>query len=281
MVVCGPSDVPALCILTEELNQIGFYQNQLPKSQQAFAATDDLSQSLPVDGDSPARQRVDTYPDNNGKAVAARRQSQGNYSWIISVSPGSSEARDALATRPDAYQYDVSVVVFHKRVPGEGYEGALESERLVNAKIVTTGISGGELLLEKRSTETGEPYDSFESPFENLREGEYLMLTGPHPLSTINRPMLFMQWYKVQSIEDSGVHKINGSDVTLDRENTVLVSLRGPDWPWDTWHQIMMAPQTITNNNLLPNDLRVGIIPGAVAVHTKTMRLESGSDWGL
>ena len=91
--------------------------------------------------------------------------------------------------------------------------------------------------------------------------------------------MLFMQWYKVQTIEDSGVHNINGTNVTLSRSDdpdpdddnvneTVLVSLRGPDWPWKPG----------TN---LANDLRVGIIPGAVAVHTKTMRLESGSDWGL
>ena len=76
-----------------------------------------------------------------------------NYSWIISVSPGSSEARDALATHPDAYQYDVSVVVFHKRVfqandesnGNNPIKGVLEAERLVNAKVVTTGISGGEL----------------------------------------------------------------------------------------------------------------------------------------
>ena len=128
------------------------------QSRMLFQANDDLTQFLPTNGDNPARQRLETYFDNNNNAVAAKRQSNGNYSWIISVSPGSSEARDALATHPDAYQYDVSVVVFHKRVfqandesnGNNPIKGVLEAERLVNAKVVTTGISGGELLLEKR-----------------------------------------------------------------------------------------------------------------------------------
>ncbi len=256
------------------LNSSEDFHYGLPKAIESFSATDDLAASLPTDGDSPSLQLLETY-QQNGNQVAAKRQSKGDYSWIISVSPGSSEARDALATQPDAYQYDVSVVVFNKRFLGQGFEGTLEAERLVNARVVTTGIAGGELLLEKRDSEDNAPYTDFESPFENLREGEYIMLAGPHPLSTDNRPMLFMQWYKVQSIEDSGEQTINGEVIQLNRENTVLVSLRGPDWPWQPTDN-----SNFGNTSLLPNDLRVGIIPGAVAVHTKTMRLESGSDWG-
>lgn len=265
---------------TQWLNHSELYQYQQPAARALFTANDDLSLSLPDDSDSPARQRLETWQNtSNGNAIQpASRQSGGNYSWIISVSPGSSEARDALATQPDAHPYDVSVVVFHKRVLGEGYDGALEAERLVTAKVVTTGTAGGELLLERRATESSDPYTNFPSPFEELRSGQYVMLTGPHPLSTNNRPMLFNQWYKVQSIEDSGSSTINGSDdeIVLDREEKVLVSLRGPDWPWQPAGDL----SDTNDNELLPNDLRVTIVPGAVAVHTKTMRLESGSSWG-
>lgn len=261
---------------TRLLNSALDFHYQLPAARALFTANDDLSLSLPEDSDSPARQRLETWQNtSNGNAIQpASRQAGGNYSWIISVSPGSSEARDALATQPDAYPYDVSVVVFHKRVLGEGYDGALEAERLVTAKVVTTGTAGGELLLERRATENSDPYTNFTSPFEELRSGQYIMLTGPHPLSTNNRPMLFNQWYKVQSIEDSGSAMIQGTSLTLDRENRVLVSLRGPDWPWQA------TTNSIDDNTLLSNDLRVTIVPGAVAVHTKTMRLESGSSWG-
>lgn len=251
------------------------FRTMLPAARKLFTANDDLALTLPNDSDSPARQRLETWQNSsNGNAIQpASRQAGGNYSWIISVSPGSSEARDALAMQPDAYQYDVSVVVFHKRVLGEGFEGALEAERLVNAKVVTTGTSGGELLLEKRPSENSDPYASFPSPFEELRSGEYVMVTGPHPLSSNRRPMLFSQWYRVQSIEDSGSTNLQGASQTLDREGRVLVSLRGPDWPWQ-------ETSDLNDNTLLSNDLRVTIVPGAVAVHTKSMRLESGVSWG-
>ena len=261
------------------------YKFQSPAAKKLFTTSDDLALIMPGNGDDPTRGRWATW--SNGSApLAAARQSRGDYSWIVSVSPGSSEARDALATQPDAYQYDVSVVVFYKRVLGHGYAGALEAERLVQAKVVSTGTAGGELLLERfypSSPPVGLPSGAADepnlSPFEDLRAGEYIMLTGPHPHSTDNRPMLFSQWYRVVTIEDSGRSILDGTttEQQLNRESRVLVSLRGPDWPWQPATSQSGAD---LSDNVLSNDLRVTIIPGAVAVHTKTMRLESGSAWG-
>ncbi len=257
------------------------FRTQLPAAEKFFSTSDDLALIMPENGDDPTRGRWQTW-NNGGAPQAAARQSRGDYSWLISVSPGSSEARDALATQPDAYQYDVSAVVFYKRVLGRGYAGALEAERLVQAKVVSTSTAGGELLLERfypsgatapTGLPTGAADEPNQTPFEDLRAGEYILLTGPHPLSTARRPMLFLQWYRVLTIEDSGSPNLNGTVLPLNRENRVLVSLRGPDWPWQ--------PGTNLTDNLLPNDLRVTIIPGAVAVHTKTMRLESGSAWSV
>ena len=44
-----------------------------------------------------------------------------------------------------------------------------------------------------------------------------------------------------------------------------LLTLRGPAWLWD-------QATDMNNDTLLSNDLRVGIFPSAVAVHSRTMR---------
>ena len=266
-----------------------FWLNE-PAAEEAFTASDDLALVFPENGDDPSRGRWATWRNSaTTQPIPSSRRPRGEYSWLISVSPGSSVARDALATSPDAHQYDVSVVVFHQRALGVGLNGTREAERLVNARVVSTGTAGGELLLEYLPETVAPPATPVtESPFEDLRTGQYLMLTGPHPLSTNDRPMLFLQWYRVLTIEDSGRPLVDSSNnrARLSREgdaapttltsNTarVLVSLRGPDWPWQPTNDL-------TQTNLTPNDLRVAIIPGAVAVHTKTMRLESGTPWSV
>ena len=248
------------------------HQLQLPVARAFFAADNDLALSQPASGDDPVLSRWETWRDSNG-VFASARQPRGDYSWIISVSPGSSEARDSLMNAPDAYPVEVSVVVFHKRVLGFGYEGSLEAERLVNARVVSTATSGGELLLDRRSADSADA-----SPFEDLKPGQFVMVTGPHPQSTLAKPLYVLRWYRVLNITDSGRPVLPGFTTSnaeqLDRENRVLVSLRGPDWPWQ-------ATGDLTDANELSNDLRVAIVPGAVAVHTKTMRLESGSQWSI
>ena len=47
--------------------------------------------------------------------IHSSRQSRGDYSWLATVVPSTSEARNALATDPSTHDYEVSVAVFHKR----------------------------------------------------------------------------------------------------------------------------------------------------------------------
>lgn len=253
------------------------YQLQKPLAQELFSAADDLAQHFPSAGDEPVRQRWENWTPGTGDYFASARQSQGDYSWIISVAPSSAAARDTLATRPDAYPVEVSVVVFHKRTATRGLQATAEAERLVTARVATAGPSGGELLLTRRAATNTTPGEPEVSPFEDLRAGQYVMVVGPHPLSTDGRPILALRWCRVLNVEDSGepiLPNNSGTPPTLDRDEQVLVALRGPDWPWQ-------ASDDITNTNRLSNDLRVAILPGAVAVHTKTMRLEAGSEWSI
>jgi hypothetical protein len=255
-----------------ELNVAGTFATQLPRAQQLFSAGDDLSLTLPDEDDAPAQGLWEVLDGVAGRPAAAR-QSNRDYSWLLTVAPKSSTSLDAFATKPDAYQVEVSAVVFHKRTVGRGTQNRLESERAVNAAVIQAGPGGGDLLLSSRASD---PVTT--SPYEDLRVGQFVMVFGPHPLSNSARPMLALRWCRVLSIEKEGRPNINGNLVQLGRDTSVnppitraLVSLRGPDWPW----------QPSTNTSSISNNLRVGILPGVVAVHTKTMRLESATEWSI
>lgn len=237
-----------------------------------FTTSDDLALSLPTNGDEPARQRIESLT-SGASTVASARQARGEYSWLLTVAPSSDAARNAFATQPDAYPVDVSAAVFYKRNVGRGSEAVQEAERLVTAQVVSTSPGGGEMLFTKRTNDASIIADL--SPFEDLRGGHYVLVVGPHPQSTSSNPRLVLRWCRILNIEDTG--RVNrpsdGVSVPLSRDNQVLVSLRGPDWPW----------QPSSSADSISNDLRVAIVPGVVAVHTKTMRLgaDEGLEWAI
>ena len=230
-------------------------------SEALCRSTDDLSVDLPARADRPASQMWDI---SNGTPMA--RQWKGDYSWIATVTPTNCAARDMMATSPESVEATVSVVVLYKRgLPapisntGENNE-AVMPERNVSASVISTGLSGGELLLRDPSTASA-------NAFTNLKAGNWIMLCGPHPNTSPEDPKFFMNWYQVLSID-----KEVGSVIT-DSNMQRLVTVRGPEWPWQ-------PKSPWSNYSYLSNDLCVGIIKGAVAVHTKTLRLESASSAG-
>ena len=52
----------------------------------------------------------------SGTQTPLARQWTGDYSWIVTVVPTTNAARDGMARNPEGFAYDVSVVVFYKRV---------------------------------------------------------------------------------------------------------------------------------------------------------------------
>jgi hypothetical protein len=260
---------------------------QAATAARQFVAGDDLSLDLPPQADRPAAQRWSTADvDDDDVLDPLARQSQGDYSWIVTVAPTSFEARDSLSTDPAGSAFEVSVAVFYKRVVEQSdpmqfdqFEANLDllrrNERTVTAKIVSTGLSGGEVLLERAYNDPIPVTD--ESPFANLKTGQWIMLCGPHPNSTNERPNFVARWYRVLSIEGKET-RLNAQGVenqsvpTTDPERR-LVALRGPQWPWQ--------PATdLTETTLLSNNLCGGIFANVVAVHSKTVRLERNSLFG-
>jgi hypothetical protein len=241
-----------------------------------FRGNDDLATDFPSRDDRPARQNWETTVVSNTNIPLAREWA-GDYSWIVSVVPTTNDARDGLSRNPEGYTYNVSVVVFYKRpLPSEPATSsatsaaAASSERVVGASIISSGLSGGEILLTEIA-------DNTTSPFESLKKGEWIMLCGPHPNTTATTPRFVMNWYQVLSIE--------GADQKLDQYGQPssnpselprrLIAVRGPQWPWQPTYNAGYGSAGISN------DLCVGICRGAVAVHTKTMRLEGSRGDGM
>jgi hypothetical protein len=269
--------------MTWPVHRITFRQisSGLPLDRQMaefyFRANDDLAYDLPARDDRPAMQRVDV----SGITVLAR-QWTGDYSWIVTVAPTTNAARDGMATNPEGYAYDVSVVVFYKRPLPDTQESAWAqfganprnpsamgmNERVVKAVVQSTGLNGGELLLTDWPDVT-DANNKAVSAFDQLRTGQWVFLCGPHPNSSVSEPRLASNWYQVLAVDSTGTGISNFNPATQR-----VVSLRGPQWPWQ--------PPTSYNSPEASNNLCVGIFRGAVAVHSKTMRLEGKSSaWSV
>jgi hypothetical protein len=242
-----------------------------------FRGTDELATELPDRDDRPANQRWETLDrDNDGIGDAPlARQWTGDYSWIICVSPTTNAARDGMAHNPESFAYDVSVVVFYKRpLPTAAPQSTADLvatasfERSVGAKIVSTGLTGGELLLTDLR-------DGSESAFNHLKSGQWIMLCGPHPNSSMTEPRFVLNWYQVLSIDGKN-EKLDESGMPTNNQGEPerrLVTVRGPQWPW-------VPAQRLDDYSHLSNDVCVAICRGAVAVHTKTLRLDSSRSGG-
>jgi hypothetical protein len=262
-----------------------------------FRGNDDLSFDFPSRDDRPAIQSWDI----SGSLPLARKWA-GDYSWIVTVVPTTNAARDGMARNPEGFAYDVSVVVFHKRALPSGppatnqdFMDVESNERMVGAKIISTGMNGGEILLTDMGdvTDTSSPPKSV-SPFGQLRSGQWIMLCGPHPNNNAyldsatgswkGEPRFVLNWYQVVSIEGREA-KLNAQGTTTNPVPTAtdpdrrLVTVRGVEWPWQPRLEFPPSQQG-SDVAKLSDDLCVGIFRGAVAVHTKSIRLESPSGAG-
>ena len=270
----GNSPVNTWPIRRATIQQADGWQLSPSMADALCKGTDDLAVDLPKRDDRPAIQNWDTA-SINGTQMPMARQWAGDFSWMMTVVPTTTAARDGMASNPEGYDYQVSVVVFHKRgLPtsyalsnAEAYNNSA-LERAVKAKVLTTGPNGGELLLEG----FGSNDSTAENPFSQLKTGNWIMLCGPHPNSSDSNPKFVLNWYQVLSIEGKN-ERLNNQGTTSpapaasDPERR-LVTLRGTEWPWQP-----AGPSAASGH--LSNGLCVAICKGAVAVHTKTLRLEN------
>jgi len=244
-------------------------------AESLFSSHDDLVTEAPSGNNASGIQQWESAASG-----ALKRSWKGDYSWIVMICPSNPEARDGIGLDPSAHKYHVSVVVFHKRVVAtstpkdngsDNLQTLVDNERVVIGRVLSTSSGGGEILLEQLPTTSmtlkRDHLRENDTYFDDVKSGQWLMLSGPHPSSTPQRPMFFSRWYRIVAVE--GKHQqlnadgsVNSNSSDEDPENC-LVTLRGPAWPWAA-------------NAPLSQDLRVGIFSSAVAVHSRTMQLEGG-----
>lgn len=246
-----------------------------------FRGSDDLTVDFPARDDRPGMQNWDTKVSNAGDTVPLARKWTGDYSWIVTVTPPTNAARDGMTTNPEGFAYDVSVVVFYKRLLPDNAEAIFQppatavtyqaamgaGERAVKASVMSTGLNGGELLL----SDWGDAKDINGKPisaFDQLKSGQWIMLCGPHPNSSMSEPRMVLKWYQVVSIEPATSAAGWYYDSTPGADQRI-VTVRGPEWPWQPAYGA-------ANASNVSNDLCVAICRGAVAVHTRSIRLEAG-----
>jgi hypothetical protein len=258
------------------------WQMDAQMAEHYFRSNDDLSYDFPERDDRPSMQTWDTNTANGATTPLARKWA-GDYSWIVTVAPSTNAARDGMATNPQGFAYDVSVVVFYKRALPDSadsmypvlgsknidYLSAMsQNERAVKANVISTGLNGGELLL----TDWQDVVDTtgkVVSAFDQLRTGHWIMLCGPHPNSNLTsgtatsgstggEPRFALNWYQVITVEQAQPG-LTGYDSARPQR---VISVRGPEWAWQPSATVLC----------------VAICKGAVAVHSKSIRLESGVD---
>jgi len=148
------------------------------------------------------------WPPLPGDGAAAGnpmfRQSAGNYSWMVTVTPATNEMGLPVS---EGHLYSVSVVVFYKRdflFPPDAAEPA--GERTVTVNFLGGGWGGGDVLLQSAN-----PIDL------DVKENEWLMLRGYHGMQAV------FKWYRIAAV----------GEVDELKPKQRYVTLAGPDWRID------------------------------------------------
>ena len=169
-------------------------------------------------------------------------QNQGNYSWLVTVSPAASEAALTVAQKS---LYSVSVVVCYKRVIGAAGETVANVKQFVGG-----GWGGGRVQLDS---------------VVNVKRNEWVMLCGDKgakdPLDQAYT-YRFCQWYRVVSANSLLVDANGDPDPDTGTPATALM-LAGPDW--DT-----TIPLATT---------KAVVIDSVVGVYTTTVELDRDPVW--
>ncbi len=130
-------------------------------------------------------------------------QSEGNYSWLMTVCPPGTEAGQNVVDRS---VYEVSVVVFYQRdfsPPMSPTDPDKPGERVVTVSF--TG--GGDVTLGKAATDPVNTLD--------VRENDWILIGGRAGTRNV------FKWYRV----------ITAESAETAATNTRRATLAGPDWP--------------------------------------------------
>jgi len=240
----------------------------LEQAVSVFMSDDDLVFNLPTDRTLPPQQKYD--------ASTFKRQSEGKFSWIATLTPVFTNYEEynnqppASTILPD--NYVLSIVVFHRRdlsltvaTGTSATEEGADNERLAFvSQFHSEGFGGGDVELQTRPSR----------PASDLavREGEWVMLSAMVDAGALFKPLAsghtvantqqfvpMFRWYRVMAADG----------ITGTGPYTRNVTLQGFDWN-EVYALQALGRATQTQATLLN---------GVVAVYEKTICLETSSLW--
>lgn len=249
----------------------------LLQAYQVFMAQDDLVFGLPKDKTLAPEQKFD--------AANAKRQFDGKYTWMATVSPKDFYyyvPANQLNTSRIMDLWTLSIVVLYRRdmsmtmhYANPAREGP-DPERLVYADFRDAsgsltpgaGIGGGNVTLKTIDRSPSRPHVAQDL---EVRKGDWLMLSAKvYPVdpdttdNSIPAPVSVFRWYRVVSADAVLGNVASG----FARE----VTLAGPDWTDVIQAQLTSAPP-------VPAVAQATLVNGVVAVYEKTIRLETSGMW--
>jgi len=218
-----------------------------------FRLRDDLATTQPNQDDLPSIQNWD-LDNTTTTPTLLRRQYKGDYSWLATIVPTSSEALAALQpnTANNDYgepRYDVSVVVFRRRevAPSE------TSERLIRAEM----INNDELVVYGNDTTI------VDAALDEIRPGNWIALTGVNQTTGV----FMLNWYRILSRDKETVSETNANYAVQSETGDFdlrFLTIAGPDWPDSSY-----------------TNLRAIILPGVITVVTHPLHMEDTSLWSF
>ncbi len=210
-------------------------------------------------------------PIQNYGGTVSRRQTKGNLSWYVTIAPRL-DAMTVDTSNPglvisdaNQKQYTLSIVVVEDRVPliaspTTGVNNAAGERVALVSNFLGGGYGGGEVAMITRNA--NRPITDL-----NLKRDRWVMLSGFFRDGS-NQPVLPVvhSWYKVAAADDKA-ERVTISGVDVFRR---YVTLQGPDFPVRT---------SAATPGVWPEDVRVTMVKGVVAVFEKSFRIENTSLW--
>jgi hypothetical protein len=216
-----------------------------------FRSLDDRMFELPADAT--LRPRVMM---NGGVPLPTQSQSEGNYSWLVMVSP------PGFPGGPST----VSVVVFYKRdlVVDTSNPTAPPSERFVYLDLINGGLGGsfgGDAQLRETTSANAQAADKV----LKVRPHQWILVSGqlstPVPGSSPAVYLPVHKWYRVVSTSEM---QSTASPWIVD------VTLSGPDWNASAFRDV---------DGTGGKTMFATICDGVVGVFEKTVQLDEPSLW--
>ncbi len=224
-------------------------------AEQIFRWAEDLTYEDPKGNERPRLQyfasngTLLTPPSLTGAVIPA---SDGNYSWMFTLSPAPSERSSDFLTKR---LYTLSVVVFHKRTLAAPLAGTVPPERQIKALRLSGGFGGGDFALVTSSSNGSE--------YLTVKRSDWMMLLGERTVrdSGGSATVRVCDWYRIVSATENPLY---------DSANSLwgrYVVLAGPDWD---------ATSTSASN---ANEFDAVLVDNVIGVYTATVDLSRSPLW--